>query len=147
MHFLLQQQDTGTYHVMRESTQTVGLSSQEPCMAGLRAGHVAVMGQSVTLLQGVELVPECCNVSLGDVMTIPPVEVVVLLNIFSSTGTGFPTTNFDGYLEGNISKTTRLVVAYIVTSVRDGVIVACVLNPTTTQERVFILNGCCILPS
>lgn len=54
----------------------------------------------------------------------------MLVNVFSSNGAGFPTTDFEGYLELNVPETTGLVVAHTVTSDKDDVTVARVLNPT-----------------
>lgn len=40
-----------------------------------------------------DLITECCNVSLAEVMTISPMsEALVPVNVFSSSGAGFPTT-------------------------------------------------------
>ena len=74
---------------------------------------------SVPLLRGGELVPRCCNVSLADVMTIPPLsEALVPVNILTPAGAGQPAADFEGYLEPNIPETTGLVVVHTVSSVK-----------------------------
>uniref|UniRef100_A0A3B3D2I3 Uncharacterized protein n=1 Tax=Oryzias melastigma TaxID=30732 RepID=A0A3B3D2I3_ORYME len=45
-------------------------------------------------------------------------------------GTCLPALSFDGYPEPNISEKIGLVFAHTVTSVKEGVTVACVLNAT-----------------
>ena len=64
------------------------------------------------LLQGGELVPSRCNVSLAEVMAIPPLtEALVTVNSLTPAGAGRPAADFEGCLEPNIPETTGLVVA------------------------------------
>ncbi|CAG5897368.1 unnamed protein product [Menidia menidia] len=133
-----------TFHVLRESTQCVllGLDFLAPNCALLDWGQgvLQLWDVSVPLLQTGELVPSCCNVSLADVWTIPPLsEALVPVNILTPAGTGRPAADFEGYLEPNIPDTTGLVVARSVNSVRNGVTSARILNPT--GEAVELKRG------
>ena len=133
-----------TFHVLRESTQCVLLGldflAKNHALLDLGRGVLQLWDVSVPLLQGGELVPSCCNVSLADVMTIPPLsEALVPVNILTPTGASQPAADFQGYLEPNIPETTGLVVARTVSSVRNGVTSARILNPT--GEAVELRQG------
>ena len=133
-----------TFHVLRESTQCVlvGLDflAKNHALLDLGRGVLQLWDVSVPLLQGGELVPSCCNVSLADVMTIPPLsEALVPVNILTPAGASQPAADFQGYLEPNIPETTGLVVARTVSSVRNGVTSARILNPT--GEAVELRQG------
>ncbi|CAL8269941.1 unnamed protein product [Arctogadus glacialis] len=84
---------------------------------------------------GGELVPSCCDVSLADVMTIPPLsEALVPVNILTPAGASQPAADFKGYPEPNIPETTGLVVARTVSSVRNGP-VSLEESPVTAEQR------------
>ncbi|TNN33804.1 hypothetical protein EYF80_056033 [Liparis tanakae] len=64
-------------------------------------------------------------------MTIPSQsKALVQVNVLSTIIASLPVKEFEGYLEPKISETTGLVVAHTVTTVKDGLTVARVLNPT-----------------
>ena len=125
-----------SFFVLRESTQDVLLGldflAENCALLDLRRGVLQLWDIAVPLLQGGDLVPGCCNVSLADVVTIPPLsEALVQVDIRYPTGASVPAAGFDGYLEPNIPETTGVVVAHAVSRVNDGVTVARVLNPTS----------------
>ncbi|CAL8387308.1 unnamed protein product [Gadus morhua 'NCC'] len=73
-------------------------------------------------------------------MTIPPLsEALVPVNILPPAGASQPAADFEGYLEPNIPETTGLVVARTVSSMRNGVTSARILNPT--GEAVELRQG------
>ena len=133
-----------SFNVLRESTQCVLLGldflTKNHALLDWGRGVLQLWDVAVPLLWGRELVPECCNVSLADVMTIPPLsEVMVPVDILSPTGASRPAADFEGYLEPNIPETTRLVVAHSVSRVKNGVTSARILNPT--GEAVELKRG------
>ena len=124
-----------TFYVLRESTQAVLLGldflTEHRALLDLGRGVLQLWDIGVPLLRGDEVVPGCCNVSLADAVTIPPLsESVVSAKVFSPSGASFPAEGFDGYMEPNIPESTGLVVAHTLTRAKDGVTVARILNPT-----------------
>lgn len=124
-----------TFHVLRESTQAVLLGldflAENRALLDLGRGVLEIGGESLPLLYRAQLIPECCNVSLADGVVIPPLsEALVSVHVRPTGGAERPVTDFEGYLEPNVPESAGLVVAHTVASVKNGVTVARVLNPT-----------------
>lgn len=108
-------------------------------------------------MSGAELTPICCNVSVAEGRSVPPLSEVLVLVVGSfATSASLLNRDFEGYLEPNVPDTTRLVVAYVVTTVRDNVTIVQVLNPKgtaveLTQELhigdLYSLEGVVVTPS
>jgi len=68
-----------TFHVMRESTQTVRLGldflAKNHALLDWGRGVLQLWDATVPLLRGGELFPEYWKVSLAGVMTIPPLKI------------------------------------------------------------------------
>ena len=133
-----------TCHVLRGCAQSVLLGldflTKNHALLDLSRGVLQLWDVTVPLLQGDELIPQCCNVSLADAMTIPPLsEALVPVSVCLPSGAGLHSTVFEGYLEPNVPETTGMVVARTLSSVKDGVTVARVLNPT--GEAVELKRG------
>lgn len=124
-----------TFHVLRESTQSVLLGldflAKNLALLDLGRGVLQLWDVTVPLLRGGELFPVCRDVSLADVVTIPPLgEALVPVTVCSPGGANLPAKDFEGYLEPNIPESTGLVVAHTVNSVKNGVTSARILNPS-----------------
>jgi len=78
--------------------------------------------------QGKDLTPVCCNVSIATAMAFPALsEAIVPVNVCPPGPSEAYSNSFIRYLEPNMS---NLVVAHTVTSVKNGLTCARVLNPT-----------------
>lgn len=124
-----------TFFVLRESTQDVLLGldflAEKHALLDFDQRVLWLWDVCVPLLQGRDLVPGCCNVSLAEVVTIPALsEALVPARVSFSSGMGISATSFDGYLEPNVPEKTGLIVAHAVVRVKDGTTVARILNPT-----------------
>ena len=118
------------FHVLRGSTQTtlLGLDFLVSNRALLDYAHgtLQLWDTVVPLLCGRDLIPEYCNVS----MILPPLSEMLVPVCVSSSRSMDQSPDFVGYLEPNIQNKCECVVAHAVTSVKKGVTLAQVLNPT-----------------
>lgn len=122
------------FHVLRGSTQTalLGLDFLVPNRALLDYAHgtLQLWDTIVPLLCGKDLIPECCNVSITTATTLPPLSEMLVPVCVTPTRPVDQSPDFVGYLKPNIQNKCECVVAHAVTSVKKGVTLARVLNPT-----------------
>ncbi|XP_076863392.1 zinc finger protein 800a isoform X1 [Brachyhypopomus gauderio] len=124
-----------TFHVLRETTQAVLLGwdflVKSHALLDIANARLQLWGATIPLLTGKDLTPVCCNVSVATAMAFPSLSEVMVPVIVSSPGpSGAYSRDFVGYLEPNIPDTSNLVVAHTVTTVKNGLTCARVLNPT-----------------
>lgn len=122
------------FHVLRGSTQAalLGLDflTANHALLDYAQGKLQLWDTVIPLLCSQDLIPECCNVSIATATTLPPLsEMLVQVNV-SPAGAVNQLPDFVGYLAPNLRSKCGCVVAHTVTSVRDGVTTARVLNPT-----------------
>ncbi|KAI4887649.1 hypothetical protein NFI96_026195 [Prochilodus magdalenae] len=120
-----------TFHVLRETTQAVLLGwdflVKNHALLDITHARLQLWGANIPK----DLTPVCCNVSIATAMTLPSLsEVMVPVNVCPPGPSGAYSSDFVGYLEPNIPDTTNLVVAHTVTSVKNGLTCARLLNPT-----------------
>ena len=125
------------FYVLRGSTQTalLGLDFLVPNRALLdyARGTLQLWDTVIPLLSGKDLIPECCNVSIATAMTLPPLSEMLVPVCVSPAGPVNQSPDFVGYLKPNLQNKCECVVAHTVTSVKNGVTLARVLNPTDQE--------------
>lgn len=125
------------FHVLRESTQTALLGMDflvtNGALLDYARGKLHLWDTVLPLLSGEDLIPECCNVSITTVMTLPPLSEMLVPVSVSPPGPVDHLPDFVGYLSPNLKSKSECVITHTVTSVKDGVTTARVLNPTNTD--------------
>lgn len=129
------------FHVLRGSTQTalLGLDFLVPNRALLDYAHgvLQLRNTEVPLLCSKDLIPECCNVSIATATALPPLSEMLVPVCVKPSRPMDQSPDFVGYLQPNLQNKCECVVAHAVTSVKGGVTLARVLNPThqDTERR------------
>lgn len=122
------------FHVLWGSTQTapLGLDFLVPNRALLDYAHgvLQLWNTEVPLLCSKDLIPECCNVSIATAATLPPLSEMLVPVCVKPSKPMDQSPDFVGYLQPNLQNKCECVVAHAVTSVKGGVTLAWVLNPT-----------------
>ena len=128
------------FNVIRESTQPalLGLDFLVPNRALLdyAGGRLHLWDTVIPFLSGRDLIPECCNVSIAAGMTLPPLSEMLVPVSVSPPGPVDQLPEFVGYLSPNSKSKSECVIAHTVTSVKDGVTMARVLNPTDQEIQL-----------
>lgn len=131
------------FHVIRGSTQTVLLGLDflvtNHALLDYARGKLHLWDTVLPLRSGKDLIPECCNVSITTVMTLPPLSEMLVPESVSPPGPVDQLPDFVGYLSPNLKGKSECVIAHTVTSVKNGVTTARVLNPTNQD---IILREC-----
>ena len=131
------------FHVIRGSTQTALLGLDflvtNHALLDYARGKLHLWDTVLPLLSGKDLIPECCNVSLATVMTLPALSEMLVPVCVSPPGPVDQLPDFVGYLSPNLKGKSECVIAHTVTSVTDGVTTARVLNPT--NQDIILREG------